>query len=68
MKTCNWGVLGPGFVASRALIPAIQSSRNGRVRALASRDPTRAQAVAGSWQIERVYGTYQELLDDPATA
>lgn len=66
MKTCNWGVLGPGFVASRAVIPAIQHSRNGRVRALASRDPARAQAVAASWQIERVYGTYQELLDDPA--
>lgn len=62
---CNWGVLGPGFVASRAVIPAIQTSHNGRVRALASRNPERARVLAGQWQIERIYGDYQELLDDP---
>lgn len=62
---CNWGVLGPGFVATRAVIPAIQRSRNSRVRALASRDATRARAVAAQWDIERVYSDYQALLDDP---
>jgi xylose dehydrogenase (NAD/NADP) len=63
---CNWGVLGPGFVASKAVIPAIQRSWNGRVYALASRDPARAETVAGEWHIERVYDTYQALLADPA--
>lgn len=62
---CNWGVLGPGFVASRAVIPAIQSSRNGRVKAIASRDLARAQALAAQWNVERAYGDYQALLDDP---
>lgn len=62
---CNWGVLGPGFVARQAVIPAIQRSRNGRVRALAGRATERAQVLANQWNIERVYGDYQELLDDP---
>jgi len=62
---CNWGVLGSGFVATRAVIPAIQGSRNGRVRALASRDRMRAQNIANLWNIERTYGDYQALLDDP---
>jgi D-xylose 1-dehydrogenase (NADP+, D-xylono-1,5-lactone-forming) len=58
-------VLGPGFVATQAVMPAIQRSRNGRIRALASRDLARAQSLAGQWKIERAYGDYQELLDDP---
>jgi xylose dehydrogenase (NAD/NADP) len=62
---CNWGVLGPGFVATRAVIPAIQRSRNGRVKAIASRELTRAGKVAQQWGIERACGSYQELLDDP---
>ena len=62
---CNWGVLGPGFVATRALIPAMQHSRNGRVKAIASRSLARARELATQWDIERAYGSYQDLLDDP---
>jgi xylose dehydrogenase (NAD/NADP) len=62
---CNWGILGAGFVTTRAMIPAMQRSRNGHVRALASRDLARAQSLAAQWQIERVYGDYQALLADP---
>ncbi|HEX7733756.1 MAG TPA: Gfo/Idh/MocA family oxidoreductase [Ktedonobacteraceae bacterium] len=63
---CSWGVLGPGFVATRAVIPAIQRSRNGRVRALASRNLEHARELAGQWNVERAYEDYQQLLDDPA--
>ncbi len=62
---CNWGILGPGSITTGALIPAIQRSRNGRVRAIASRDQARAQTVAAQWDIERAYGDYQALLADP---
>lgn len=62
---CHWGVLGPGFVATQAVIPAIQRSLNGRVRALASRDLVRARALASQWNIKRAYDDYQALLDDP---
>lgn len=63
---CNWGILGPGFVATRAMIPAIQRSSNGRVRAIASRDRARAQDIAARYNVERAYGAYQDVLDDPA--
>ncbi|HEY0753139.1 MAG TPA: Gfo/Idh/MocA family oxidoreductase [Ktedonobacteraceae bacterium] len=62
---CNWGVVGPGFIARQAVIPAMQHASNGRVVALASRDQARAQEVAEQWQIEHVYTDYQALLDDP---
>ena len=63
---CNWGILGAGFITTRAMLPAMQHSRNGHVRALASRDLARAQSLAAQWKIERVYDDYQALLADPA--
>src|SRR5689334_8029916 len=62
---CNWGVLGAGFIANRAMIPAIQQSSNARVLALASRDEQRGREVAQRYDIERVYSDYQALLADP---
>lgn len=62
---CNWGVLGPGFVATRAMLPAIQRSSHSRVMAIASRDLSRAQTVAAQWNIEHAYGDYQALLNNP---
>lgn len=62
---CNWGILGAGFISTHAVIPAIQHSRNGRVRAIASRDLARAGALAAQCGAERAYGDYAELLADP---
>lgn len=62
---CNWGVLGAGFIANRAVIPALQSSRNARVVAVASRDETRAKSAAAQHAIPRIYHDYKALLDDP---
>lgn len=61
---CQWGVLGAGFIANRAMIPAIQESSQGRVLAIASRDEQRGQQTARRFSIERVYHDYQSLLDD----
>jgi xylose dehydrogenase (NAD/NADP) len=63
--SCQWGVLGTGFIANRAMIPAIQESSQGRVLAIASRDEMRGQQTARRFSIERVYRDYQSLLDDP---
>lgn len=63
---CNWGILGAGFITTRAMLPAMQRARNGHVRALASRDLARAQTLAEQWEIDRAYGGYQALLEDPA--
>lgn len=62
---CNWGILGPGFVATRAVIPALQQVSEARLKAVASRDPAKAQAVAHQFEIERHYQDYQDLLNDP---
>jgi D-xylose 1-dehydrogenase (NADP+, D-xylono-1,5-lactone-forming) len=61
---CNWGILGPGFVATRAILPAMQHVSKARALAIASRNRERAQAVAQQFGIERVYSDYQALLDD----
>lgn len=63
--SCNWGVIGAGFIANRALIPAIQSARDARVLAVASLDEQRAQATASAFAIPRIYHDYAALLDDP---
>ncbi|HYL41814.1 MAG TPA: Gfo/Idh/MocA family oxidoreductase [Ktedonobacteraceae bacterium] len=62
--TCNWGIIGPGFVATRAILPAMQHVSPARTLAIASRNNERAQAVAQQFGIERVYSNYQALLDD----
>ena len=62
---CNWGILGPGFIATRAIIPAIQGVSNSRVLAVASSNEERSREVALRFGIERSYSSYQALLDDP---
>ncbi|MFL5695111.1 MAG: Gfo/Idh/MocA family protein, partial [Ktedonobacteraceae bacterium] len=61
---CNWGILGPGFVATRAILPAMQHVSKARALAIASRNRERAQAVAQQFGVKHVYSDYQALLDD----
>jgi predicted dehydrogenase len=61
----RWGVLGTGKIGANAVIPAIRASSNGRVVAVASRDLSRARALAAkSGPGVRAYGDYAALLDD----
>ena len=62
---CNWGILGPGYVATRAVIPAIQHVSNAHILAIASSNKERAQTASNQFSIERTYNGYQALLDDP---
>jgi predicted dehydrogenase len=62
----NWGVMGNAAIARVCMIPAIQKSRNGVVRALASRSADGAAPVAGVNRIPQVYGNYRALVDDPS--
>ncbi|MFL5626986.1 MAG: Gfo/Idh/MocA family protein, partial [Ktedonobacteraceae bacterium] len=62
---CNWGIIGPGFVATRAILPAMLRVPQARSLAIASRSSERAQAVSQQFGIERVYLDYQALLNDP---
>ncbi len=61
----KWGVLGNANIARKCVIPAIQRSSNGTVRALATRFPERAWPVAAEHGIEHIYDGYDALLEDP---
>ena len=61
----RWGVLGNASIARKKVIPAMQRAANCDVLALASRAADRAAKAAGALGIERSYGSYGDLLDDP---
>ena len=62
-RRIRWGILSTSNIGAVALIPAIRKSRNGEVRAVASRDLERARAFAAKHEIPRAYGSYPELLE-----
>ena len=57
----RWGFLGAGWIAAKALAPAVHNAKNATLYAVASRDLKRATDL----NPERVYATYEELLADP---
>jgi len=66
MERLRWGVLGAAHIAVSKVIPAMQRGRFCAVSALASRDLARARETARALGIPRAYGSYEELLADPA--
>ena len=66
MKKVSWGVLGAAKIATEKVIPAMQRSAITRVDAIASRSLEKAQKAARRLGIPRAYGSYEELLADPA--
>ncbi|MFD1849327.1 Gfo/Idh/MocA family protein [Oceanobacillus bengalensis] len=66
MEKIKWGILSTANIAQKELFPAFMRSTNAEVVAIASRNGNRARAVADKFQIETVYNSYDELLNDPA--
>jgi D-xylose 1-dehydrogenase (NADP+, D-xylono-1,5-lactone-forming) len=62
--TVKWGILSTADI-NRRLLPGASASEKVEVIAVASRDAARAEDYARKWQIERAYGSYDELLADP---
>jgi len=60
----QWGLLSTARIAQR-LLPAIRAVERAKLRAIASRSQTQAEAYAAEWGIPRAYGSYEALLDDP---
>src|SRR5262245_8657126 len=50
---------------NRKVIPGAHASEKVDLVAVASRDQHRAEEYARTWEIERAYGTYDALLEDP---
>ncbi|NMC52057.1 MAG: Gfo/Idh/MocA family oxidoreductase [Chloroflexi bacterium] len=63
-KKINWGILSTAHI-NNALFPGFKKSRRNHLLAVASRSLPKAQDYARQNNIERAYGSYQELIDDP---
>jgi predicted dehydrogenase len=50
---------------NRKVIPGAQASEKIELVAVASRDQARAEEYARTWGIERAYGSYEAMLEDP---
>jgi predicted dehydrogenase len=59
----RWGILSTANIARVAVIPAIRASKNGEIRAVASRNRERAYAFASDLGIPQSYGSYEALLE-----
>ncbi len=60
----KWGILSTADI-NRKLLAGAAETDEVEVVAVGSRDLARAEEFAGTWGIDRAYGTYDELLADP---
>jgi xylose dehydrogenase (NAD/NADP) len=58
------GILSTAHI-NRLVIPGAHVSEKIELIAVASREQSRAEEYARKWEIERAYGSYEALLDDP---
>ena len=63
MGLMRLGLLSTAHI-NRLVIPGAHASDKIELVAVASRDRSRAEEYARTWEIERAYGSYDELLDD----
>jgi len=61
VKPIRWGLIGAGWIASRAIAPAMHAAENAVVQGVASRDPERSQAL----NPVTVHKSYEALINDP---
>jgi predicted dehydrogenase len=57
----RWGLIGAGWIANKAIAPAIHAASGAIVQAVASRDPARSRAL----NPVTVHESYQALINDP---
>ena len=60
--TIRWGFIGAGFVAGRAMAPAVHAASGATLYAVASRDARRSAEL----EPQVVHESYQALIDDPS--
>jgi predicted dehydrogenase len=66
MRKVRWGVLSTANIGTGKVIPAMQRCAYGEVVAIASRNLETARQTAARMGIPHAYGSYEELLADPA--
>ena len=65
MKKVVWGVLSTAKIGWEKVIPAMQKGEYCDIRAIASRSLEKGRALADKLGIEKAYGSYEELIEDP---
>jgi len=58
----RWGLIGAGWIANKAIAPAMHAASGAIVQAVASRDPARSRAL----KPVTVHKSYEDLISDPA--
>ena len=61
MKTIRWGLIGAGWIATKAIAPAMHAQPNAVVQAVASSDPKRAKLLNPI----TIHQSYEALINDP---
>ena len=61
----RWGVLGVANIATKKVIPAMQAGEWSTIQGIASRHLGKAEQAAAQLGIQKSYGSYEDLLDDP---
>ena len=62
MKKLNWAILGPGLIATQFAQALLNV--HGEIYAVGSRTLEKAEAFAKKYQVQKAYGSYDELLAD----
>lgn len=65
MKTWKWAIFGPGKIA-RKFANGLRTLENVSLYAVASSTKERAEKFAEEYNIENIYGSYAEALEDDA--
>ncbi|MDC3418349.1 Gfo/Idh/MocA family protein [Aquibacillus salsiterrae] len=63
-KKVRWGIISTANIGKRSVIPGIQESKRNEVVAVASRSLENAQKFAEELGIPKIYGSYEDLLND----
>ena len=63
-KRFNWGILGPGRIANQ-FAEGLKVIEDASLFAIGSKNLERGQAFAKKYQAEKVYNSYEALVNDP---
>ena len=66
MEPVRWGILSTALIGTAKVIPAMFKSKQLTVVGIASRGLPKAQEAAAKLGIPKAYGSYEEMLADPA--
>ena len=61
MTSTRWGLLGAGWIATKAIAPAMHAASDAIVQAVASRDSARSRAL----NPVTIHESYEALINDP---